>query len=433
LPPTERESRAGKQTSGIAGDGQLARGAPLGQVNGLVVAPDGNLYLSANDRVVRLESNGTLHTVAGTGDVGDRGDGGPASGALMNGPTALAAGPQGTVYVIDAHNGRVRAIGSDGVIRPFAGTGRQPSPGPASDARLDGPRSIVAAADGSLYFADQGNNMVRKLDARGILSTIAGSGDQGSSGDGGAAVTATVDWPAALAIAPDGSLWLASGANPIRRIAADGSISTRGGAGPPSGLAFDSLGQLFVSTLSRDRFDESSSLIQLAADGTPTVVLSARLDASTAPPLDAPAEVLHEPGGLAAAPGGALLIADTGHNRILRRTASGSVTIVAGTGEGGTSGDGGPATNARLEHPQGVAVGPDGTWFIADTGSNQIRRVSAAGTISTVAGSGDSGPLGEGGPALAAQLNHPTSVALGPDGSLFVTDTGNNRICRISP
>jgi RHS repeat-associated protein len=291
----------------------------------------------------------------------------PVSGILHygdGGRRSVAQNPVDEIRTIAGHD--VEELGPG-----FSGDG-----GPAFEAQIDGPRGIVAAPDGSLYFADTENDRIRRISADGEISTVAGSGVFGFAGDGGPGVVGRLASPRDVALAPDGSLLIAdSGNNRIRKLAIDGQITTLAGGGS----------------------------VPLGDDGP------------------AGEARLANPAGVAAAPDGTVYIADTFHNRLRMVSPDGTISTVAGDGIPGARGDGGSANEARLRLPRDVAVGEDGSVYVADTGNGLIRRVRLDGVIETVAGGGTF--EGEDGAAATeALLIRPTSVAVTQGGAVLIAD-----------
>ena len=309
-----------------------------------VVAANGTIDVSnTNDNVVASIVGAATTTIAGSYEAtGESGDGGPATAATLDQPTALARDNAGDVFIVDTLDNVVREITPDRVIHLIAGNGTEGNRGefggPAVRAELDSPQGVAVNTKGDVFIADTYNNIVREVSPRGQISTVAGNGNPGYRGDNGPA------WRAELSF--------------------------------PTGLAVDSLGNLYI--------------------------------------------------------------ADSGNNVVRRVSTSGVITTVAGNvvadqasgGLGGFSGDDGPATAARLNAPQGVALDQAGDLFIADTFNNAIREVTPAGTISTVVNTtGAKGSSGNGGPATAAKLNTPFAVSVdNSTGDLYVADTSNNRV-----
>ncbi|MBI2877240.1 MAG: hypothetical protein HYY20_10190 [Candidatus Tectomicrobia bacterium] len=294
-----------------------------------------------------------------------------------------------------------------------------------------------------LYLGDGGRRGAKALSQ--VITTVAGDGSFGFSGDGRPAIAAQLWWPSGVAVGPDGSLYIAE-ASDIRRVGPDGIITTvagiggRGGSGysgdggpataarlyAPSGIAVGPDGSLYIADANNHRIRRvgpDEIITTVAGNGT------AGYSGDGGP---ATAARLYQPRDVAVGPDGSFYIADEINIRVRRVGPDGIITTVAGNGSYGLSGDGGPATAARLGYPWGVAVGPDGSLYIADTGNDRIRRVGPDGIIMTAAGNGY-GHSGDGGPATAAKLRRPEGVAVGPDGSLYIADTGNHRIRRVGP
>jgi RHS repeat-associated protein len=350
------------------------------------------LFLGHGERRGGQATGGSITTVAGTGNTGTGfgGDGGLATQARFASPEGMAVGPDGSLYIADTGNQRIRRIRPDGVISTVAGVGTWGfggDGGPATQAVLGYPSKVAVGPDGSLYIADTFNSRIRRVSPEGIISTVAGTATSGFGGDGGPATQALLNDPSSVAVGPDGSLYIADTNNHrIRRVGPEGIISTVAG-----------------TTVGDVRF---------GGDGGPAT--QARL----AYPKD-----------VALGPDGSLYIADTNNHRIRRVGPEGTISTVAGEGVAyGFEGDGGPATQARLHDPRGIALGPDGSLYIADLYNDRIRHVSPDGIISTVAGSGVAGFGGDGGPARQARIFMPHHVLVGPDGRLYIVDTGNNRI-----
>ncbi|OAA29058.1 serine/threonine protein kinase [Frankia sp. EI5c] len=316
--------------------------------------------------------------------LGGRGSG-PASEAaagLMSGPgTAAPVAPDGTLPKPPPYP-----------VVAMAGTGRPGASGdggPAARAELNAPFGMVADWAGNLYVADAGNNRVRRIAADGSIVTIAGTGTEGFSGDGGPATEAQLGRPSAVALDHAGNILIADTFNQrIRRIAPDGTITTVAGTGEHA----------------------------FGGDGGPATEAA-----------------LWYPGGVAVDRNGTIFIADTANNRIRRVGVDGIInTLVGGDGEG-AFGDGGPASEALLAFPISVAVDGFGRLYIADSNNNRIRRVGLDGVIETVAGNGRPGYSGDGGPATAATLRSPRGVVVGADGSIYITDRTNRRVRRVDP
>lgn len=428
---------AGIGAEGYNGDDVPAAEAQLHHPRAVVIGPEGSVYIAdtGNHRVRRVSPGGIITTVAGTGTGSYGGDGGPAVQAGLNYPRGVAVRADGSVYVADTNNVRVRRVSPEGSIATVAGSGiagYSGDAGPATLAQLDNPCGLAVGAGGSLYIADTDSNRIRRVSPEGIITTVAGNGTPGYSGNGGPAVQAQLNHPRGVALGADGAIYIAdTGNNRIRRVSPDGVITLAYGNGTlaqlagPGGVATSSDGSVYIADTGNHRIRRllSGSLILTVAgigiegysgDGGPAA--EARLA---------------NPCGVAVGPDGSFLIADTGNHCIRRVSPEGIITTVAGTGTEGYSGDGGPATEAELNDPRGVAIGAEGSIAIADTGNHRLRRVLPEGAIATMAGTGAEGYSGDDGPALEAQLNDPCGVAAGPDGSFYAADTANHRVRRL--
>ncbi len=299
-------------------------------------------------------------------------------------------------------------------------------------------------ASGNLYIAEQANNRIRKISASGIISTVAGNGSFGFSGDDGVATSASLYYPTHVAVDASGNLYIADqGNNRIRKVSPSGIISTVAGNGSagfsgdgglataaslyrPQGVAVDALGNLYIADISNQRIRKvnTSGIISTVA-GIGSFGFSGDGGSATAASL-------HNPSGVAVDASGNLYIADYSNYRIRKVNTSGIISTVAGNSSYGFSGDGGSATAARLNNPIGVAVDASGNLYIADENNNRIRKVSPSGIISTVAGNGISGFSGDGGAATAASLNYPRGVVVDGSGNLYIADKDNYRIRKVS-
>ncbi len=285
------------------------------------------------------------------------------------------------------------AAGAAGpTITTIAGTGVSGDTGnggPALAAEVDHPRGLAFLKDGSLVFTEPFLNIVRRISSNGTITTVAGTGTAGFAGDGGPAVDAELNFVHGVAAMPDGGFVLSDMFNNrIRRVDARGTISTVAGTGR------------------RD----------FGGDGGPAVD-----------------GVIQLPRGVAATAAGEIFIPDSSNNRVRRIALDGTITTVAGIGLAGGDGDGGPAIAARLNVPFSVAPLPDGGFLVAERAGARIRRVSPNGTITTVAGTGTPGYSGDGGPATSAMLDDPHAVLALPDGGFLIADATNNRVRRVSP
>lgn len=361
--------------------------------------PDGRmLYLGSGERRSAEALLPQISVFAGNGDPGPAnqgthsGDGGQATAAGLSEVTGVAAAADGSLYIADSTNGVVRKVSPSGVISTFAGGGSPTGNGdggPATDAELGTPLDVAVGDDGSVYIAD--GPRIRRVAPNGIITTFAGGGDPADGlGDGLPATEARLASSHGITTAPSGGLYIAdTGNDRVRIVTADGIIRTYAGGGTPAG----GLG-----------------------DGLPA--LQARLSA----PLD-----------VALGRQGELYVSDNGHHRVRQISPQGFITTFAGTGVAGSSGDGGPATQAMISDPVGLAVDGDGSVYVVDRIQDRVRKVSSEDIITTAVGTGQAGFSGEQGPPAAARVKQPTSAAVAPDGDLYVSDTLNFRVRRVAP
>jgi sugar lactone lactonase YvrE len=438
---------AGIGVEGYSGDGGPAVSAHLYLPSALALDANGNLLVTdaGNHRVRMISTEGIISTVAGTGVAGSTGDQGPANRAQLRNPTGVAAAPDGTVFIADTDNHRIRKISTDGTITSAGGTGTAGyagDGGPATAAQLRNPSGIAVGADGGLYVADRQNHVVRRIAPDGAIETVAGIGSSGFAGDTGQAKNARLNTPYAVAVGGDANLYIADTNNHrVRRVTPDGIIRTVAGTGAagwggdgraataatlanPRSLTLDSAGNLLIADLRMVRRVELPSLIISTLAGCPPLALG---DAGPAV-----AASLNEPDFAFADDSGNVYIADSMAHRIRKVAPDGTIGTIAGTGVAGFLGDGGPATDARLNFPSGMVLDSAGNLFVADMRNHRIRRISADGTIATVAGSNQAGFAGDGGAATEARLNLPAGLALDSDGKLLIADTGNFRIREVN-
>ena len=433
---------AGNGTAGFDGDNGPATSAELYYPYGIAMDAAGDLYIadSLNNRI-RKVSNGVITTVAGDGTCcSDSGDG-RATGAGLWNPHGVAVDAAGNLYLADTRNHRIRKV-SDGGIATVAGNGTRGfggDNGPATSAQLAFPYGVAVSAAGDLLdIADTGNERIRRVSG-GVIATVAGNGTAGFSGDNGAASSAQLNGSESVAVDAAGNLYIADRGNERVRKVSNGVITTAAGnptqgyvgdGGPPAGaqlyypygVAVDSSGDLYIAEeCGRIRKVSNGIVATLAGDGTPGFA------GDNGP---AGSALFDQPEAVAIDSAGNLFIADTGNHRI-RKVANGMVTTVAGNGEQGFGGDNGPATSAQLDSPYGVAVNAAGDIFIADTGNHRIRKVSG-GVITTVAGDGNTDFSGDNGPAVEARLAFPFGIAVGIDGNLYIADSGHNRVRKVS-
>jgi sugar lactone lactonase YvrE len=310
----------------------------------------------------------------------------PAYDTRLTLPYGVAANSSG-FYIADTTNQRVRRVDPSGIISTLAGTGTtgySGNGGAATAAQLAYPKGTAADGKGNVYVADSSNYVIRRIDPAGIITVVAGSGVGGDSGDGGQATLARLMLPSGVSVDSSGNLYIADTNNErVRKVNPNGVITTVAGNGTGG----------------------------YSGDGGP----------ATAAELLMPMKVVPDAAGN-------LFIADSGNHRIRKVSPAGVITTVAGNGKAGDSGDGGLAVNAQLNQPDGVAVDVAGNLFIADTHNHRVRRVGTDGVIHPLAGTGSRGYSGDTGPASAAELYDPEDAAIDPNGNLLIVDSGNSAI-----
>jgi sugar lactone lactonase YvrE len=433
-----------------SGVGGPATNAHLSSPSNVAVDAAGNLFIAETESglVLKVDGGGVMTIVAGNGRVGYSGDGGAATQAELNSPTGLATDGSGNLFIVDQANYRVRKVDTNGVITLVAGNGTpgyKGDGGRATAAEIS-PSTVAVDAAGNIYLADEYNNVVRKVDAAGIIGTAAGNGHAGFSGDGGLAAGAELDNPAGVAVDSAGDLFVVDNANyRVREVSVDGVITTVAGNGTngfsgdggaatkasldyPGYLAADKFGNLFIVDGGNSRVrkvDTNGVITTIAGDGTGPRCCNG---------VAATSANLFHPSGVAMDASGNLFIADTDNNLVRQVDTNGIITVVAGilvNPYGYWSCDGGAATNAALNSPSGVAKDAAGNLFIADAGNDRVRKVDANGIITTVAGGFYPSPLGDYGAATNAGLRYPAAVAVDISGNLFIADSQDNRVRKV--
>ncbi len=504
----------------LNGDGGPATSASLAFPTGVAVDSTGSIYIADTGNCrIRKVTNGVITTFAGGGT--SLGDGVPATSAELDNPTSVAVDSHGSIYITDTARNRIRKV-SNGVITTVAGNGTAGytgDGGPATSAQLNGPSGVAVDSAGNIYIADTNNNSIRKV-SNGVITTSAGNGTAGFSGDNGPAASAQLSGPYGVALDPTGSLlYITDSGNNRIRVVTGGVITTAAGGGaaqppvPPSSscAAFpagfvpftsvfylsspDSAGdQFLVGSLQISGPDPLANYKAIKNLALPAVANQAfcgsvtlasgysvkayvptaeersgnfssdtafsgllvdpltsnpqfpfaggiippsripgifawRVAAGTGDNGPATGARLNQPHGIAIGSVGNLYVADYGNDRI-RRVSNGAISTVAGSGACCFSGgDGGPATGVSLDSPIGVAVDSAGSLYVSEAGTGRIREVSN-GVISTVAGGGHW--LGDNGPATSAQLDQPGGTAADSAGNLYIPDTFNGLIRKVS-
>lgn len=437
----------------------LATAAKLNGPSGIFVDSANDVFIAdTNNNIVWevLFSTGRIQPVAGNGTRGFVGDGSPATFAELSLPRGVFVDTTGNIIISDSGNSFIRVVGAaSGIIQAYAGNGTLSYSGDgqlALSASLNTPNGVAVDGSGDIFIADTLNNVVREVTAStGTITTIAGVGTAGSTGSGGLATNALLNAPSGVFVDGFGDVFIAdTGNNVIREVVAtngslagaiiktvagNGSAGNSGDNGfaiqaelsSPTGVYVDNQGDVYIADMSNNRVREvlASTGFIVPVAGTGTAGFSGDGAGAKAATLSAPTSVFVDLFGN-------IFIADTGNNVVREALASnGNITTYAGNHAlgAGSAGDGGPATSAQLNGPQGVVVDSSGNLFIADTKNNDVREVPfATGIIQLVAGNHVAGFSGDGGPALSASLHSPVGLALDGLGGIEIADAGNDRI-----
>jgi len=424
-------------------EGVAASSAPVGLTPYLAVDRAGNVYFadSGQHRVRVISVTGSIRTIAGTGIAGFSGDGGQGASAQLDTVAGVAVDSGGIVYISDYFNQRVRRIGLDGIITTLSGkTHFGGDGGPANLALLHLPEHAISDAAGNLFISDTDNNRVRKVDRNGTITTIAGTGQCANRGDGGPATQASLCVPSALALDAAGNLYVAqSASHVVRRIAANGTISTVAGTGIagnsgdggsaaaarlnwPLGLAFDAAGNLYVSSFLGNvvrKITPSGTIATVA--GTGAAGFSGDGGLATSAQLSGPAHLAFDPAGN-------LLVSDRYNGRV-RRIANGIITTIAGIGA--CCAAGGQGTNTFIGQPSGVTADSAGNVFISGIDTYRIWKLSPGGAIAAIAGSSHV-DLFDGVPGLFSSVLGPAGLSMDPNGDILLADVMNGHIRKLA-
>ena len=428
--------------STLAGSGSIGSSdgtgsaASFNQPTGVAVDGSGNVYVAdiGNKLIRKVSPSGVVSTLAGSGSYGSAD--GTGSAASFYDPTGVAIDGSGNVYVADQYNNNIRKVSPSGVVSTLAGSGSWgSSDGTGSAASFTSPTGVAVDGSGNVYVADAGNNKIRKVSPSGVVSSLAGSGSQGSSDGTGSA--ASFYHPSGVAVDGSGNVYVADADNnKIRKVSPSGVVSTLAGSGSsgstdgtgssasfngPCGVAVDGSGNVYVADHYNHKIRKvspSGVVSTLAGSGSIGSADGTGGDAS-----------FFFPYGVAVDGSGNVYVADADNNKIRKVSPSGVVSTLAGSGGYGSADGTGSA--ASFNRPYGVAVDGSGNVYVADGGNNTIRKVSPSGVVSTLAGSGSWGSSdGTGG---AASFNQPTGVAVDGSGNVYVADQNNNKIRKVSP
>jgi sugar lactone lactonase YvrE len=409
-----------------------ATSSDLDDPTGVTVDATGNLYVADtyNADIEKVTPSGTLSIIAGTGHSGAPTPG-PATGSDLGHPFGVAIDSTGSIYIADTPNDMVEKVTSSGTLSIFAGFGAQsgvPTPGPAISSDLDHPAGVAVDSSGNLYIADTYNDVVEKITPSGTLSVIAGDGRPGAPTPGPATAT-PLGGPNGVAVDSSGNLYIADGGNAVvEKVTPSGTLSIIAGkagqfGSPTPGPATSS----DLGVLGGLAVDSSGNLyIADAANGVVEKVTTAGILS-----IIATSSALGVPAGVAVDSFGNLYVADSGNDVVEKVTPSGTLSIVAGKiGQSGVPSPG-PATSSDLDNPGGVAVDSSGNLYVADSGNDVVEKVTPSGTLSILAGNGQR-DVPTAGPATSSALDDPNGVAVDSTGSLFIADTSNNVVEEVS-
>ena len=424
----------------FAGDGSYGsndgNGANASFYNpyGVAVDSGGNVYVAdtQNNKIRKVTAAGVVTTLAGSGISGST----DATGvnASFSGPRGMAVDSSGNVYVADFQNNKIRKITAAGVVTTLAGDGSYGSTdATGTNASFSLPQGVAVDSSGNVYVAEWAGNKIRKVTAAGVVTTFAGSGQGGSTDATG--TNASFYNPYGVAVDSGGNVYVADAANnKIRKVTAAGIVTTFAGSGQgcfidatgtnasfysPSGVAVDSGGNIYVADSQNNKIRKVSS----GAVVTTLAGINSSQDGIGA------AASFNQPSGVAVDSSGNIYVADAGNNKIRKVTAAGVVITYAGSGQGGSTDATG--TNASFSGPSGVAVDSGGNVYVADAGNSKIRKVTAAGVVTTLAGSGLGGYTDATG--TNASFSYPYGIAVDSSGNVYVAEYGANRIRKVTP
>ncbi len=456
---------------GSFNDGAPATQGLLKRPQGLAVDSAGNVYIAdTGDNLVReVTTDGLIHSIAGDGYPGYLGEDGPSISSELHTPSDVTVDSAGNVWIADTVNQYVReVVASSGYFHHLVGNNGTPNPGPGTEgyagdgassqlATLYAPVGVAFDSTGNLYIMEQGDSRVREVNYQtgtvtfpgtnlkvpsGFIETVVGTNIIGFDPSGTVANATPLNYSSGVTLDPSNNMFVTDTLNLRVRKVTNNAISTVAGNGllnyggdgaaattaqlnAAQGVAVDPSGNLYIADTN------NNSIRKVAANGVISTVAGSGVTGMAAPGNGS--NQFSGPRGLASDSAGNIYIADTQNSRVMKLSAAGGLTVVAGNGTPGYSGDGGAATGAMLNTPSGVAVDAAGNLYIADFSNNRIRKVSTAGTITTVAGTGFSGYLGDGGPATSAQVNQAQGVAVDGAGNLYIADTGNNAVRQVTP
>jgi serine/threonine protein kinase, bacterial len=508
---------AGTGTAGFSGDGGLATRAQINLPSGIAIDGKGNIFFSdrSNNRIRVIDSSGKISTYAGSGKDGFRGDNGPALKASIDRPFGIALDKKGNLYIADRRNNRVRKVNTQGIITTVAGDGgyfMMGDNGPAYRASIAGPTGVVVDDQGTLYIADRENNRIRAVDSQGMISTVAGTGQQDYNGDSEVARDTNLHLPFGVTINPEGKLLVIDRSHyrirsvdlkrgTVKTIAGNGSKMFAGDGGPatgaalsfPHGITVDKEDNLLISDKGNYRIRKISpdGIIHTIAGngirgnvGDDMPAMKASIYGATSLKLNNKEEMfIISPSGFVSLirkidekgimrkfldtvtpkylksianskykgkvqtgelatittfsdfafdHKGNMFISDRLNHQIRKVDSKGNISTIAGTGESSHYGDGGPAIEAAFRDPSALATDKEGNLYIGDSANNMVRKIDTKGIITTIAGNGNHEATGDGGPAVKAGLRNIDYLAVSPQGEVHIAGMNSNSVRKIT-
>ena len=452
---------AGNGIDGFKGDSGPATQARLSKPFGITLDKKGNLYIAdrGNNRVRKVDTRGIITTVAGDGGFFFMGDNGPAYRASIAGPTGVVVDDNGTLYIADRSNNRIRSVDTQGMIRTIVGTGHQDYNGEAEvarDSNLHLPFGVALDNDGQLLVVDRSHYRIRRVNLqRGNIETVAGNGEKKFAGDGGPAAGAKLSFPHGIVVDQDDNLLISDkGHYRIRQVTKDGIIQTIAGNGirgnigdglpaleasiyGATSLKLNNKGEMFIVSPSGftsviRKIDENGIMRKVLGTVSKDYLASISKSKYKGKVQTGELAIITTFSDIAFDHKGDMFISDRLNHQIRKLSASGEISTIAGTGESAYYGDGGPASEAAFRDPGFMTTDKEGNLYIADAANNMVRKIDTKGIVSTVAGNGNHENTGDGGPALQAGVRNIDYLAVSPAGELYIAGMNSHIVRKVT-